>query len=264
MTTAMVIGSCLSGMPCAFLMSEYKWQRPTNAAVMRSDYFVGAFLDGSIVPPDREEFRSRFQWKEAFAIEGERWFNEGFRDGVGTFEVPNASAGLFEVLEEQKIDVVLMDNLHDTHQLLLRTAEDDTFALPFSMSRCMNEHDLAREFHYGPPLSAIESATNWLRIIEFIRSKQPDAQVIFHCAQTCTMNDYRDRQSRAAEFYKVFAPLARNTGALVVPPVDLPYELTRLPEDPDHFEWLVYRAMAGNIFLMHALWRAQRSSSLGK
>jgi hypothetical protein len=258
MTTAMVIGSCLSGMPSMFLMSEYKWQRPTNAAVIRSDYFVGAFLDASIVPPDREEFRSCFQWKDELAIDGERWFNECFRDRVGTFEVPNASAGLFEVLENQQIDVVLMDNLHDTHQLLLRKAEDDTFALPFSLSRCSNAVDLGRVFHYGPPLSAIDSVTNWLRIIEFVHLKQPDAQIIFHCAQTCTMIDHPDRQRRAAEFYEIFAPLARNTPALVVPPLDLPFELTRLPEDADHLEWLVYKAMAGNIFLKNALRRGQR------
>ena len=156
MTTAMVLGSCLSGMPCAFLMSEYKWQRPSNAAVIRSDYFVGAFLDGSIVPPDREEFRSRFQWKEDMAIDGERWFNECFRDRVGTFEVANASAGLFEVLETQHIDIVLMDNLNDTHQLLLRKFGEESFALPFSLSRCANAADLGREFHYSAPLSAID------------------------------------------------------------------------------------------------------------
>lgn len=252
MPSVIVMGSCLTNLAALFLMSDYKWERPNNAAVLRSDHFVDKFIDRTGYLPPYDAFRSLLTLKTGF--EGERWLNECYRDRVGHLEIPMDKPGLFETLNTRGIDVVLMDNLHDSYHLLLHKRPETpgpVFSLPFSLSRCDNEETLVKDFHYGAPLAAEDSARHWTRIIQYVQSKQPKAQIIFYCAHSCTSVDLPDRFARARRFHSLLSPLAETLGIIVVPPLDLPPELTRMPEDRDHFDLQVYRAMAGHIMLCH-------------
>ena len=236
-------------------MADYKWTRPNNAAVLRSDYFVKQFIEQNSYVPSHQEFASLVRWKPGMEAEGARWLNECYRDTVGHLEIPLENPGLFETLDNQKIDVILMDNLHDTNGALLYRkgdAKGPTFEIPFSMSRCENEHDLQREFDYRAPLTAEQSYANWVRIIEFVRMKQPAAHIIFFCSHTSTMRAQPERMKRAQDFYALLEPMADKLGITVVAPIELPPHLTKMPEDTDHFQLPVYRAMAGTIFLAYA------------
>jgi hypothetical protein len=254
MTTVVVMGSCLTNLACIFLMSEYKWVRPNNAAVLRSDYFVEKFIERKGYVPNEEEFRALLQWKAGHETDGPRWLIECYRDTVGHLDIPLERPGLFETLETQKIDVVLMDNLHETHSVLLHNRPklgEQAYSLPFSMSRCENEKELIENFYYGSPLEAAESVENWVRIIRFVQEKQPWAQILFYCAHACTSTDLPGRHDRTRAFHALMAPRAAELGITVIPPFELPLDLTRMPEDRDHFDMRVYRAMAGHIVLCH-------------
>jgi hypothetical protein len=252
MPSAVVMGSCLTNLAALFLMSDDKWERPNNAAVLRSDHFVNCFLDEAISLPPIQEFAALVRWKKGFEKEGPRWLYECYRESVGHLEVPLEKPGLFETLEFQQIDVVLMDNLHDTYATLLERHTEgrvSAYSLPFSLSRCENEQDLAQKFSYRPPLTAEESVANWVRIIGFVRQKQPKARILFYCAHACTSVDVPDRYHRALHFHDLLASRAEELGITVFPPLDLPAHLTRMPEDRDHFDMQVYKAMAGHIML---------------
>jgi hypothetical protein len=241
-------------------MADYKWERPNNAAVLHSGYFVEKFLNRSENFRFLENFSERIRWKVGFEKDGARWLNECYRERVGHMETALDKPGLFETLESQKVDLVLMDNLHDSHARLLcsRAKSGETeYSFPFSLSRCENEQELAQDFYYGPPLEAEESVFNWKTIVRFIKNKQPNAQIIFYCAHSCTSIDIPDQYNRICDFYQLFSPLETELGITIIPPLNLPLELTKMPDDRDHFENRVYRAMAGQIFLTHTLWRSQ-------
>ena len=249
------MGSCLTNLACLFLVSDYRWERPNNAAVLRSDHFVDRFIDGGYLP-SREDFRARLRWKPGQEREGERWLTECFRDSVGHLEISPDQPGLFATLASQRVDLVLMDNLHDTNKLLLHNRPrpgEPAYSLPFSLSHCDNEPELGEDFSYGPPLEAAASVHNWLRIIRFVQARQPTARIMFYCAHACTSVDLPDRHARTIDFHAQFAPQARELGVTVVPPLPLPPALTRMPEDRDHFAMPAYRALAGQIYLKFML-----------
>jgi hypothetical protein len=254
MPSVIVMGSCLANLAAVFLVSEYKWERPANAAVLRSDHFVEKFIDETGYMPTVEEFSARVTWKAGFERDGVRFLNECYRDKVGHIEIPMERPGLFEVLANQKLDLIMMDNLFDTHTHNLHyRAEtgEKAFSLPVSLSRCENERELAERFYYSPPLDAAESVSNWVRIIRNVREQQPTAQIRFYCAHSCTSVDLPDRFKRAHDFPNLLAPFAQELDFTIVPPLELPVELTRMPEDRDHFDFRVYRAMAGEAFISH-------------
>ena len=265
MPSAVVMGSCLTNLAALFLMSEYKWERPNNAAVLRSDHFVNCFLDKQIDLPPLQEFSGLLRWKKGFEKEGPRWLYECYRETVGHLEVPLEKPGLFETLESRDIDIVLMDNLHDTYSTLLESptrGDEAAYSLPFSLSRCENEHELAKLFFYRPPLSAEASVSHWERIINFVRQKQPNARILFYCAHACTSVDIPDRYHRAVNFHRLLSLRAEELGVTVFPPFNLPSHLTRMPEDRDHFDMQIYKAMAGHIMLCHSARSADQSDPL--
>jgi hypothetical protein len=187
--------------------------------------------------------------------EGLRWLRECYRDQVGHLETSLDKPGLFETLATQRVDLILMDNLHDTYNRQCHyrpRAGERPYSLPFSLSRCENKSDLSQLYEYGPALTAEDSAANWSRIIRFVQQRQPQAKIIFFCAHACTSREAPERFRLMLEFHAVFKPLAAELAIDLVPPFDLPTALTRMPEDWTHFDMSVYRAMAGYIFLKMA------------
>jgi hypothetical protein len=102
MTTVLVMGSCLTNLAALFLMSDYKWERPNNAAVLRSDHFVEKFIvcDGYL--PAQSDFRALVRWKPGCETEGSRWLTECFPEGVGHLEISPDSPGLLASLKADK------------------------------------------------------------------------------------------------------------------------------------------------------------------
>jgi hypothetical protein len=97
-------------------------------------------------------------------------------------------------------------------------------------------------------MTAEESLVNWTRIIQYVRARQPKARIIFFCAHSCTSLDLPARHDHAINFFNGLQTSGAELGIDVVPPLDLPPELTRMPQDRDHFDMRVYRALAGRLF----------------
>ena len=97
-------------------------------------------------------------------------------------------------------------------------------------------------------LSARESADGWAKIVEFVRERQPSARIFFLAAHYCTSLEKPERYRLARDFYIEFSRIACEP-INILPPLALPPELTRMPEDFAHFDFSVYRALAGYLHL---------------
>jgi acyl-CoA synthetase (AMP-forming)/AMP-acid ligase II/acyl carrier protein len=244
-----IIGSCLSNLPTAFLMQDYGWTRLNNSAAQRSDLFISQIIEGR-EPPPMEQMQAFF----GVAVDADgpnRFLRENYRATVGMTEIDLALPSLWDNLNNAQFDVLLLDNLNDIAQgcLKYRGDEYDPFDIFFHPHLGSREAEVLSLIEGQPPLTAEQSADNWIRIVQMLKDLQPQAKIIFSCAPYCTAIGDPGRYERAIRFPDLFAGRAQNLGVEVLPPANVPLSLTKLPQDRDHFDMTVYRATAGHIFM---------------
>lgn len=254
MVSFVTLGSCLIGGPATYLMGEYKWKRLNNAKVDRSDLFLANFIDRTGYMPPRQEILG-------FATplpEQERWFldclAEHYHDTIGLFACGSGYVPLRQNLDKRNIDIVLMDNMHETATpgLMLDTPEGRSFTSTIPFGLCQNHKEIfARNGKHTPRLTPRESVENWKRIIRFFRDAAPLAEIVFACAPYCLSGDDLQRYRCARDFYLLFEDEAEELGIQLIPPLDVDLRYTKLPEDRHHFDNAIYKAMAGHIVLCH-------------
>lgn len=248
MTKFLTIGSCLTGMPAIILNDEMGWQRLNNAYGGRSDYIVDAFIERSMVIPPREELLANLRWKDGAEQDGLRMLDECYRDRVGHIDTAPDAPGLFANLESGEVDVILLDNLHDTYSVLTQTKPNTVpvpYALPLSLSRFEDEADLfAHRFTYGDPLRPEQSAASWVKIMEYLLRVQPSARIYFFCAHALEGVHSEERIERADAFARLLPPLSAHLPVRIFPAMNPPAD--SMP-DGDHYSFDLYRSMAGLI-----------------
>ncbi|CAN5208653.1 hypothetical protein BH09PSE1_BH09PSE1_07330 [soil metagenome] len=244
-----IIGSCLSNLPAAFLMSDYGWTRLNNAAANRSDLFISQVVEGNDPPPLAE-------LQALFGIDSSqpdinRYLIENYRHLSGMTEIDPALPSLWENLHSQTFDAILLDNLADIAHGKLRY-KGEHFA-PFDLSfhiHLGSRAEIAQpQFDVLPPMSATESADSWTVIVKFLKALQPNARLFFSSAPYCTAIGDQYRYERAMGFHNAFVERTEGLGVEILPPAVLPISMTKLPQDRDHFDMSVYRAIAGHIHM---------------
>ena len=246
-----IMGSCLSNLTGVFLQTDYRWQRVNNNVVYNSGIFVKYFIEGKPLPPYAEvEKLLKFKpEKEQFTRIN---LLECFPEFAGKYEMPEATPTLLETFKSRQVDVILMDNLHDLTSATTVHAGDDQLAefalyMPFHLFE--NEQELLERFKYAEPLDGRSSAMYWAAIVAFVRHLQPQAKIVFSCAPYSTSFDVKARFDRAHEFYQTMSALSKGwQNFLLLPPVTVKPELTKLPDDFAHFDMIIYKALAGSIF----------------
>jgi acyl-CoA synthetase (AMP-forming)/AMP-acid ligase II/acyl carrier protein len=237
-------------MTALFLMTEFGWERRNNAVVRRSDHFRRSFVEGE---PDECSFE---QATKLFVLENDnvlplrRHLSEDFHDRVGRMELADDAPSLAENLANKSIDVFLIDNMFDTGQHYFRYVGEEcpSFGFSFPINLSPRGVELMPSIQVRPVLEPEESADNWSSIVNWLRRTQPQAKIVFTCAPICTSDPGSDRYERSRLFPSLFAALSGDVD-LLIPPVDVHRGLTKAPEDRDHFDLSVYRALAGHIYL---------------
>ena len=244
-----VVGTCLSNLTAAWLMSDFGWKRLNNAAVVRSDLFISQFIEGSEPPPLPE-----LQAYLGVNPEDEdinRYILENYRYLAGMTEISPGLPGLWKNLHEQKFDVLLLDNLSDINGRILHYKGDQfrPFDLGFALHLGHNSSNIASDFKASPHLTPRESAEGWLRIVNWLQKLQPAARLFFTSAQYCTAVGDPGRYDRAIRFHNEFIDVLGTNQIEVISPIVVPFSLTKLPNDRDHFDMSVYRAIAGHVHI---------------
>jgi hypothetical protein len=238
-----------------FLTQEYKWVRLNCATIYRSDHFLEYCVHKRRRLPPYEGIIAQLEYKEEFKKlqkETEARIREQYPETAGQFRMPALTPGLLETLETKKVDVVLMDNLFDTSVSLCEFKPSnsiDPYEIYLPVPIFSNGDVIKSIYRGGPLLSAPESAAGWAQIVEFVRERQPSAKIFFLAGHYCTSFEKPERFRRARDFYIEFSRIAGATSINILPPLDLPLELTRMPEDFAHYDFAVYRALAGHLYL---------------
>ncbi|MGA0545375.1 AMP-binding protein [Brevundimonas sp. VNH65] len=244
-----VIGSCLSNLPAALLMADYGWTRLNNSAAQRSDLFVSQVIEGR-EPPPLPLVQELFGVDPA-ADDANRFLRENYRHLCGMTEIEPSRPGLWANLHQAKFDLLLLDNLNDLSAEIVRYkgAACDPFDIFFPLHLIDVHAALAESIEVGTPLTPQQSADNWIEITRFVKALQPRARIIFSSAPYCTAIGDPGRYERAIGFHDLFVDRASAMGVEVLPPTNLPVSLTRLPDDRNHFDMSVYRALAGHMHM---------------
>jgi hypothetical protein len=245
-----VLGSCLAGMTSVLLAGDYRWVRLNNAAVDRSDVFARYFVRQEPMP-SREIVEMVLAVKPEHADEAKPVFDRMFRNGVGLSEMPVSAKPLIDNLANERFDVFVLDNQCDTY-VLKSTYESLSgnldFESSFPLHWCERWEMMRDSFRFAPCLEPAESARNWAEIVRYLRSAQPQARIFFLCAPSSPHENDAARRARADAFEPALRAALGDTEIDIVPQLQVPRELTKLPDDPEHFDLLVYRALAGRIF----------------
>lgn len=244
-----IVGSCLSNLPAAFLMGDYGWTRLNNAAANRSDLFISQIING-VEPPALEALQA-YLGVDPNAADINRYLIENYRHRCGMTEIDPSWPGLWANLHSARFDVLLLDNLADIAQGKMRYRGDRfaPFELSFPLHLGANGETIHSDFDMFPPLSGEESADNWATIIRFLKRVQPQARLIFSSAPYGTAVGDPSRYERAMSFHNALIDRASDLDVEILPPTVLPVAMTKLPNDRDHFDMAVYRAIAGYIHI---------------
>jgi len=250
-----ILGSCLTNIPGVFLGNEYSWNRLNNAVVPSAKHFVDYYIDGTRTMPPLGDLIGEFRLENPALTAEDReciteWVTENYRDHIGLRGLPKSQPNLFENLENEVFDAILFDNLLDLRipywNYVGNNLPPFSFTFPVKDKRVPHIHD---DFVEAPRPTPTEAADDWMRIVDYVRERQPSARLFFFCAPVVTNEGRPALQQAAWEFYLRFSTLARSRDITVVPPLDIPRELTKLPQDQEHLDTAVYKAMAGHIYL---------------
>jgi hypothetical protein len=250
MKTIGVLGSCLSGMTSVLLAGDYRWTRLNNAAVDRSDLFVKYVVRREPLP-SRDLVEMVLAPRPEHADDAKHAFDRMFPDTIGLSEMPPGTKPLIDNLASARFDLFLLDNQCDTYfrkANYLSISGRLDFECAFPLNWCEHLEAVEACFQFAPCLEAEESARNWAEIVRYLKSVQPAAKIFFLCAPSSTIEHDASRRARADAFEPALRAALAGTDIEIIPQLDIPRELTKLPDDPEHFDLLVYRALAGRVF----------------
>jgi len=245
-----VLGSCLAGTTAVLLSLDYRWVRINNAAIDRSDVFVRNFVRQAPMP-SRDLVEMLLAVKPEHAEAAAPIFERMFRSGVGRLELPPATRPLIDNLANERFDVLLLDNQYDTYNIKATYRSLDgklDFEFSFPLHWCEHFERTRDQFDFAPRLTPEESARNWAEIVRYLQNAQPQARIFFFCAPSATIEHDADRRARAEAFEPALRAALGAAAVEIVPPLFVPRALTKLPDDPEHFDLPVYRALAGRVF----------------
>jgi acyl-CoA synthetase (AMP-forming)/AMP-acid ligase II/acyl carrier protein len=245
-----VIGTCLSNLPAVFLMSDFGCPRLNNAAVSRSDHFIDTVIEGKRPLADFEAMRRFLDLPEDDGNDSHRFLLENYRETAGLTEIDRANPGIYENLTGQRFDLILMDNLSDGYNRLFLADVDGQearfhFPIDLAGSNCPIWDQIKRFEHREVPcISAKQSVSNWLRIIDWVQEVHPDTPIVFSLPFSCTSEEAPERKAFYEEFNAIFPPAVADRGITLLPSLNPDRSLWKLP-DWKHFDMRLYKGIAG-------------------
>ena len=251
-------GSCLSSLTIAALVKSYGFEEIFRIHHNRSDAFLRYYIDKSCPMPDRALLNSLFVPSDdaRVAKDAEEFLDNQMLPHIGYGGTlrgkVDLSRNVFERLEEVKMDVVLLDNFMDIAGKLLSSPLLKGFensSLFINPHFYKNKDEIGKTFKFGSFLSPDQSAENWLRIYRWFRLSQPSAKIIFLCFPFPIRSYNPDRYGRARDFYPALLRATNGEDIDILPPLNVPEQLTNGPSDQYHVKPQLYQALAGYVYL---------------
>ena len=258
-----IIGTCLSNLTATFLMQDYGWKRLNNAAVTTSSLFISQFIENG--SPPALSTMQEYLGVDPLNPDINRYLLENYRQTIGLTEISPSLPGLWDNLHSENFDLLLLDNLCDVYSRGLRYVGHDwqTFDLGFALHLGSNKDKIANDFHPYPFISPKHSAKNWVKIIRWLKKLQPGARIVFLSAQYCTAVGDPERYERAIRFHDLLLHYLSRNEIEIIAPLEVPLHLTKLPEDREHFDLSIYKALAGYLHISSlAKWTNWRNSPI--
>jgi len=238
-------------MPRLFL-NERGIKTMNVADVYRSEHFVRYFIDEEPGLPSADELWSMLDISAEETVEQWNKVLELYPQTAGArLDAQQTGAPLMHNLQHENIDIILMDNWHDsnTNYTVMRDTNGE-FAWGCNTHIPFFKPEYQERLYYKDVQPAAEMASNWNKIARFVREQQPYAKIFMICGHYVTSWEKKERFRLLRDFYLRFVELTRDVDINIVPPLHLPPGALKLPDEA-HYDLNVYRAMAGYIYLAH-------------
>ncbi|ESQ78636.1 hypothetical protein [Asticcacaulis sp. YBE204] len=237
-------GSCLSHLTAVQLSMFYGWKLVGNVAHNRSDQFIDYYIDKRTTPPSLADLSALVRFKPDSEDYARRILANQYPEEMGRHDLPEATP-LFELLEETKIDLILLDNFMDLSAQLF---EFQTGLEGKIFSNAHMFENLTDFGKLGHVLSARQSAENFVRLVQWLRARQPQAKIVVLSFQYSQIDKNAERYHRARDFWVELVKL-KTEDFSICPPLHPPLDRTKGCVDWAHFEEDIYRALAGMLHL---------------
>ena len=249
------VGSCLSNLTASHLVSKYGLMQTHSVHHNRSDNLINYFIEKSVPQIPLDYLNSLLKPKEEHRKAAHQFINNQYDENLGFHDLANTklpNQTFMNDIQNNKYDVILLDNLPDISYLLLYPTDMPEYSksgLFLNLGFYEGEEELSKKFKYGAFLSPEESVSNHIKIITFLKIHQPQAKIFFLPFHHTTSKHDLERHTRIIDFYEKFKDWAYANDIVVIPPLDIDNSLMANVNDWTHFKMHVYEALAGTIYL---------------
>lgn len=240
--------------PSAHLVGTYGCKEVFRIHHNRSDQFVNYFVDRSEVPFEGTWLRDFLKPRPELADTAEAFLNNQYRPYIGYENTlkhkVTADSDFVKMLETETVDIIMLDNFMDVTSKILRlkSGESPERKVFFPLHFYENIAEIEEKFEFTDYLTPEESARNWIKIYKFFRQLQPKAKIYMVCWSNATSRANPERTDRILGFYDHVYDMAQGMDLNIIPPLDVPDELTNGPDDWYHMASKMYQAVAGYVF----------------
>ena len=233
-------GSCLSRYTADHYIRFFGGKIVSSVYHNRSDAFVGKFIDKDWKIYDHAQIFPLL--KNDNVIENtdnqtSRLFRNQYPETMGTHNLSQGTL-LFDVLNQKKADMIIIDNYVDLSALLLRFGKTDKEGV-FLRPRDLKEN--YTDFTLSDYLDPEHAVLCMQKIIAFFKEKIPSAMIVFMNFPYNTYDNKHNRITRTQEYEKLFTL----ENGLVIPCLTIAGALQT--HEKRHFKPEQYCAYAGMV-----------------
>lgn len=233
-------GSCLARYTADYYVRFFGGRVVSSVYHNRSDAFVGKFIN-----KDWEIYEHSYilpLLKQDNVVENtdnqtSRLFRNQYSETMGTHNLSQGKL-LFDTLNEQKADMIIIDNYVDLSVLLLRFGKSDKEGI-FLRPRDLKED--YTDFTLSGYLSPEEAVLSMQKIITFFREKIPSSIIVFMNFPYNTYDNKHNRIVRTQDYERLFTL----SDGLVIPCLTIDKALQT--HEKRHFKHEQYCAYAGMV-----------------
>lgn len=200
-------GSCLSFYTAREYVRLFGGKVVSTVYHNRSDAFVGKMLDKAWPVIPMAELQKELGIEDTRVDKTQnidsipyKILRNQFQDYMGLHRLPQGTP-LFEILESQDVDIIIVDNYMDLSARLAIADNDDSQAIFLTLNKkYVDVKSGGRDWQIGGFLPPAEGVRHMRRILDFFHKAVPGAHVIFMHFPHSTYADSPERVARTKEY----------------------------------------------------------------
>lgn len=254
---AVSFGSCYSYMTLSNLRSCFGYKSLGHVYHNRSDQFCEYFIEKSFVIPPLDLIKTYLNPNPDDAVFASGLIRNQYPEFIGRYEFNDEELAhihpFIDTICKENLDLILLDNFMDIVGRTLRFKEEGSYKdsrLFFNLNNYLNQEYIASKFSFDDFLATADSVRYWIKIYQWLRSKQPLAKIVFLCFFSGSSKTDARRYRRLLEFYVQLKEAVIGSSLIVVPPLDFVDDAMKGSDDWTHVKDSTYRALAGYVHLL--------------